>query len=75
MTEAKEQVQQYLGELLPQFDGYESSVVTGNSVVDALLSEKIQRAALDGIHLNICLDLSKLEFIRSVDMITILAMP
>lgn len=71
MTDSKEQVQQYLGELLPQFDGYESRVVTGNSVVDALLSEKIQRAALDDIQLNICLDLSKLEFIRSVDMIAI----
>lgn len=61
----------YLRELLPRFEGYETRVSTGSQVVDALLSEKIQRAALDGIRFSVCMDLHALDFMRSVDLITI----
>ena len=71
MAGTEDDIQHYLDELLPQFDGYESRAATGNPVVDALLSEKIQRASLDGIQFNVCLDLSSLEYVKSVDLITI----
>lgn len=71
MAEDGGRVEEYLSELLPRFEGYESQVSTGNAVVDALLSEKIQRAALDGIRFNVCLDLKALEHVKSVDLITI----
>lgn len=71
MAGEREELRAYLGELLPRFEGYEGQVFTGSPTVDALLSEKIQRAALDDIRFNICLNLSKLSFVKSVDLITI----
>ena len=71
MAGEKEELKQYLTELLPEFEGYETRVQTGSPVIDSLLSEKIQRAALDKIKFNVCLNLSELEFMRSVDLIVI----
>lgn len=64
-------LQSYLKELLHQFEGYDSQVNTGNTTVDALLSEKIRRAALDGISFHIQLDISALYFVKMVDLVTI----
>lgn len=71
MAGRKQELQNYLKELLPRFEGYESQVYTGNATVDALLSEKIQRAALDGISFHVQLDLSELHFMKTVDLVTI----
>lgn len=65
------ELQAYLKDLLPRFESYENQVFTGISTVDSLLSEKIQRAVLDDIRFNICLNLSDLSFVKSVDFITI----
>lgn len=71
MAEDGGKVEEYLKELLPRFEGYESQVSTGNPTIDALLSEKVQRATLDGIQFNIYMDLSSLGHMKSVDLITI----
>ncbi len=71
MAGEKEELKQYLTDLLPEFEGYETLVQTGNAVVDSLLSEKIQRAAQDEIRFHVCLDLSWLEGMRPVDLIVI----
>lgn len=67
----QEELQAYLRELLPSVEDYETQVATGNQVIDALLAEKIQRAYLDRITFNICLDLRCLAFMRTVDLISI----
>ena len=67
-----EEASNYLTELCSQMSDYEANVHTGNSVADALLSEKIERTRLDGITFNICADFSALNHISSVDMVTIL---
>lgn len=71
MAGSESQVNEYLKELLPMFEGYETQVRTGNQTVDAILSEKIQRAYLDGIKFNICLDLTEINHVRSVDLVTV----
>ncbi len=71
MSGSSTEINEYLSELLPQFEGYETQVRTGNDAVDAILSEKIQRAYPDGIRFNVCLDLSTLDHIKTVDLITI----
>ena len=65
------EVKKYLNELLPQFEGYETQVSTGNQTVDAILSEKIQLAYRDGIRFNVCLDLSSIGYVKTVDLVTI----
>ena len=67
-TEGKE----YLKELCSQLEEYEINVHTGNSVADALLAEKMERARLDGIRFNVCVDLTDWSFVRTVDLVTIL---
>jgi len=71
MAGDENEVSEYLDGLLPQFEGYESQVHTGNSSVDAILSEKVRQAAREDIHFNVCMDLEKADFIRSVDLVTI----
>ena len=71
MAGSEGKISAYLQELLPQFEGYETQVRTGNSTIDAIISEKIQLAYSDGIHFNVCLDLSNLSYIKSVDLVTI----
>ena len=71
MAGSEGEINAYLQELLPQFEGYETQVRTGNPTVDAIMSEKIQLAYSDGIRFNVCLDLSKLNFIKTVDLVTI----
>ena len=65
------EINDYLQELLPQFEGYETQVRTGNHTVDAILSEKIQLAYGDGIRFNVCLDLSPLSTVKTIDLVTI----
>ena len=71
MAGSEGEINDYLGELLPKFEGYETQVRTGNETVDAILSEKIQLAYADGIRFNVCLDLERLGHIRAVDLVTI----
>lgn len=71
MAGDESEINDYLSDLLPKFQGYETQVKTGDPVVDAILSEKIQLAYPDGIRFNICLDLSKIKEIKSVDLVTI----
>ena len=62
----------YISELYSQLQDYEATVNTGNSVADSLLSEKIERARLDGIRFNVVADFTPFQFMRSVDLVTIL---
>jgi sensor histidine kinase regulating citrate/malate metabolism len=71
MAGSEGEINDYLSELLPKFEGYETQVRTGNETVDAILSEKIQLAYADGIRFNVCLDLEKLDYIKAVDLVTI----
>lgn len=71
MAGSEGEINAYLQELLPQFEGYETQVRTGNHTVDAIMSEKIQLASGDGIRFNVCLDLSPLISIKTVDLVTI----
>lgn len=64
-------VEEYLEELLPQFERYESQVSTGNPTVDALLSEKAQQAAREGVRFNIYMDLSPLCFMKPADLVAL----
>ncbi|MCF0133926.1 MAG: GHKL domain-containing protein [Blautia sp.] len=61
---------EYVDGLYEYFGGYEAEVVTGNTVVDSLISDKMQRAALKKITFNIVMDLKPLDFIRPLDMVT-----
>lgn len=71
MAGSEGEINTYLQELLPRFEGYETQVRTGNHTVDAIMSEKIQLASGDGIRFNVCLDLSPLISIKTVDLVTI----
>ena len=71
MSGSEGEIQAYLKDLLPQFEAYENRVYTGNATADALISEKMCRAALDGIQFNLQLDLRDLTFMTNVDLITI----
>lgn len=63
---------EYLSELCTQLEEFEVNIHTGNTVADALLAEKMERARLDNIRFNICVDLSPLDFMHSIDIVTIL---
>lgn len=67
----KEDLKEYLGQLLPQFEDYETHISTGNAMLDTLLSEKMQRAALNQIDFNICVNLKELDYLLPVDLVTI----
>lgn len=71
MSGSEGEINDYLSELLPKFEGYETQVKTGNQTVDAILSEKIQLAYADGIRFNVCLDLAGLDHVKTVDLVTI----
>lgn len=71
MAGEKEDLNAYLQQLLPQIEGYETQVRTGDAVIDALLAEKIQRAKLDQIQFNVVVDLSGLKQVKSVDLVTV----
>ena len=71
MAGSEGEINDYLQGLLPQFEGYETQVRTGNHTVDAILSEKIQLAYGDGIRFNVCLDLSPLSTVKTIDLVTI----
>ena len=71
MSGSEGEINDYLSELLPKFEGYETQVRTGNPTVDAILSEKIQLAYADGIRFNVCLDLKGLDHVKTVDLVTI----
>lgn len=68
----EEELNHYLSGLLRQFSDYEIQVSTGNATVDAVLSEKIQRASTEHIIFNTVLDLQDLAFVSSVDLVTII---
>lgn len=63
---------EYLTELCTQLEEYEVNIHTGSTVADALLAEKMERARLDNIRFNVCVDLSPLDFMHSIDIVTIL---
>lgn len=62
---------QYIDTLLEQVAGYETNVHTGHSVVDSILSEKVQRGKRESIDFNICLDLNSLDQMEPMDLVTI----
>lgn len=71
MAGEKEELKEYLNELLPQFEDYETQISTGNAMLDTLLSEKMQRASLDQIQFNVCLNMKELDHLLGVDLVTI----
>ncbi|MCD8225456.1 MAG: ATP-binding protein [Clostridiales bacterium] len=70
LADSGEETREYLAQLSSQFEGYESNIKTGSSVVDALLSEKLQKARLYNISFNVCVDLAPLSGVSSVDLVT-----
>ncbi len=71
LEQGNQNIEQYVDTLLDNLGGYESAVKTGNNAADAVLSEKIQRARREHIGFNICMDLSRLEEMNPVDIVTI----
>lgn len=71
MSDKSDDINEYLSQLLPLIDGYESQVLTGNPIVDSLLSEKIQRTVFDGIQFNVCMDLTGMSDVKPVDLVAI----
>ncbi len=71
MAGEKESLEEYLSQLLPRFEDYERNISTGNTTLDTLLSEKIQRASLSRIQFNVCLNLKELDFVSGADLVTI----
>ena len=69
--DSSQKVREYAGELLSQFDSYETTVCTGNDVADALITEKMLLGRLDGISFHVCMDLRGLAFLRPVDLVSI----
>ena len=65
------EVSTYVDALLDDMAGYETIVSTGLPAMDAFLSEKLYRAQLEQIQYNVCLDLSGLDFVSHVDLISI----
>ena len=65
------EIEEYLDGLLSHFNSYEAQIDTGNATVNALLSDKIQRAHPEEILFNVRLDLSALNKVSSIDLVTI----
>ena len=71
LNENNEETADYISWLISDIEPYESNVKTGNDTADAILAEKIRRAKIDGIQMNICLDLAALSFVEPADIVTI----
>lgn len=59
---------EYLDELAKSIDIYDTSVRTGNDVVDVILAEKSMFVAEHGIHLSCMIDGERLSFLSSSDL-------
>lgn len=71
LNENNEETTDYISRLISDIEPYESNVKTGNDTADAILAEKIRRAKIDGIQMNICLDLTAISFVDPADIVTI----
>lgn len=65
------EIKSYLQDLLPRFEEYETQVITNNEIVDALISDKIYKSHIDDIKFNVYVNLKDIEFIKTVDLVTI----
>lgn len=70
--ETRRNASEYLTELCGQLEEYETNIHTGSTIADAILAEKMERARLDNIRFNICVDLAPLNFMHTTDIVTIL---
>ena len=66
-----QRLESYLENLHPLLEEYEMLVNTGNETVDAVISEKISIGKLSGISFNVYMDLSRLSFIKPVDLVAV----
>lgn len=71
MAGDKKELNDYLGELLPQLDDYGNRLNTGSAIIDALLGDKRERAMGFGVRLHVQLDLTSLSFMNSAELVSI----
>lgn len=71
MAGDKKELNDYLGELLPQLDDYGNRLNTGSAIIDALLGDKRERAMGFGVRLHVQLDLTPLSFMNSAELVSI----
>ena len=64
-------LESYLENLKPFLEEYELLVNTGNKTVDAVISEKISIGKLSGISFNVYMDLTRLSFVKPVDLVAV----
>ncbi|MBT9777585.1 GHKL domain-containing protein [Clostridium sp. MCC353] len=64
-------VQEYLTDMKRQLEGYETTVDTGNSMLDGIMSIKMKAARLNQIKMSVYLDFSRITFLRDIDICTI----
>ena len=63
---------EYLEQLIDEIESYNARFDTGNELIDTLLTEKAALASEKNIDIKIGLDISKIEFISTVDLVAIL---
>lgn len=71
MAGDKKELNDYLGELLPQLEEYGSQLYTGSAMIDALLGDKRERAAAVGVRFHVQLDLTPLSFMNNAELVSI----
>lgn len=71
MAGDKKELNDYLGELLPQLEEYGSQLNTGSAMIDALLGDKRERAAAVGVRFHVQLDLTPLSFMNNAELVSI----
>ncbi len=71
MAGDKKELNDYLGELLPQLDDYGNRLNTGSAIIDALLGDKRERAMGFGVRLHVQLDLTPLSFMNNAELVSI----
>lgn len=71
MAGDKKELNDYLGELLPQLDDYGNRLNTGSAIIDALLGDKRERAAGVDVRLHVQLDLTPLSFMNNAELVSI----
>lgn len=72
LQDGKDEMNQYLDNLLEDLSGYENDIKTGNSVIDAMLFEKWRTGREQNIQFHVYADLRNLYFMRPADLVAIL---
>ena len=71
LSHQPEKLTAYLNAMSAELEPEVYVVQTGNSLLDALLSQKYQMAKELSVRLNCCADFTKVNFLRDIDLCTI----